>query len=90
MGAIIKLKIKKKKGIILRKLDNELLLYDKKRDMMHYLNKTASFVWEKINGKRTILDISKEMQQHYGLQSNIAIKDVKKTIGNFTKQKLLE
>ena len=80
---------KRKKDIILKELDSELLLYDKKKAVVHYLNRTAGFIWKKINNKRSADDIAKEIEKKFDIPSNRAIKDVKKTLARFSKLELL-
>ena len=49
-------------GLILRDLDDEVLVYDQERDKALCLNQTVALVWKNCNGKRSIAEIAQRMQ----------------------------
>jgi hypothetical protein len=49
-------------GLIVRIIDNEIIVYDKERDKAHCLNQTAALVWNNCDGKRSVAEIARRMQ----------------------------
>lgn len=48
-------------GLIIHELPDELLVYDKVRDLAHCLNDTAAFVWRACDGQRTPEEIARKL-----------------------------
>jgi hypothetical protein len=46
-------------GLIVRELDGETLVYDLERDEAHCLNRTAALVWKHCDGRLTVAEITK-------------------------------
>jgi hypothetical protein len=46
------------KGIIIKEIDGELLIYDRARDQAHCLNETAAAVWNLCDGRTSVSEIS--------------------------------
>jgi hypothetical protein len=46
------------KGLVIRELPDEVLVYDLERDKAHCLNQTAAFIWEHCDGHTTVSEIS--------------------------------
>ena len=53
-------------GLILRELDNEILIYDTENNKAHCLNETAALVWKQCDGRRTPAEISRTLSQQLG------------------------
>ena len=51
------------KDLILEELRDELMIYDPQRNKAFCLNLTASFVWKHSDGKTTVAEIAKLMEQ---------------------------
>lgn len=45
-------------------------------DSLYRLNETGAFIWERIDGRRTIGDITSEMAEEFDVKRDIAEKDV--------------
>ena len=43
--------------LVVREVRNETLVYDLKRNKAHCLNRTASMIWKRCNGQRTMTDL---------------------------------
>jgi hypothetical protein len=48
-------------GLVIHELPDELLVYDKVRDLAHCLNQTAAFVWRACDGQRTPAEIARKL-----------------------------
>ena len=55
----------RKAGLVVRDLNDEVLVYDLERDKAHSLNASAAFVWKKCNGRRTISDVALQMSKEF-------------------------
>jgi hypothetical protein len=52
----------REEGLIVKKLPNEVLVYDLGRDKAHCLNDTAALVWKYCDGKRTASEIKRVIE----------------------------
>ena len=67
--------------VVTRKTGNEYVLVpvsDNIADMdsVYTINETGAFIWERIDGKRTIGDIIGLLADEYEIESDIAINDI--------------
>jgi hypothetical protein len=92
MVAMLNLKsvISQSSSIVTRKTGNEYVLVpitNNIADMnsVYTLNETGAFIWEKIDGKRSIEEIIDLLTAEYDIDFESAEKDVVSFIGNMTK-----
>jgi len=55
----------RKAGLVVKRLNDEVLVYDLKRHKAHALNESAAFVWQKCNGQRTVAEISEVLSKEF-------------------------
>jgi hypothetical protein len=55
----------RKVGLVVKRLNDEVLVYDLKRHKAHALNESAAFVWQKCNGYRTVTEISQALGKDF-------------------------
>jgi Coenzyme PQQ synthesis protein D (PqqD)/UPF0506 len=53
-------------GLIVRELDNEILIYDTEKNKAHCLNETAALVWKQCDGQTTVTEISRSLSNQLG------------------------
>ena len=53
-------------GLIIRELDNEILIYDTETNKAHCLNDTAALVWKQCDGQSTAAEISRRLSDQVG------------------------
>jgi hypothetical protein len=53
-------------GLVIQQLADETLVYDLNADEAHCLNETAAFVWTNCKGDKSIDEIARSVQMHYG------------------------
>ena len=53
-------------GLIIRELDNEILIYDTEKNKAHCLNDTAALVWKQCDGQSTAAEISRRLSDQVG------------------------
>ncbi len=87
---------KRRGGVMLYPLDEEAVVYDMAHDVVHYLNATARFIWERCDGRRTILDIADELNEVFdldgsgGASADEIVADVRNTLANLSGNGLIE
>jgi hypothetical protein len=57
--------VARKQGLVIRKLPDEVLVYDLDRDRAHCLNTTAAFVWQRCNGRNGIVQIAQTLGRQF-------------------------
>ncbi len=53
-------------GLIIKRLPEEVLVYDQDRDRAHCLNQSAAAVWEQCDGQTTAAEIARSIQNQTG------------------------
>lgn len=76
---------KKNENFVFRKIENETILVpikDNVGDMgsLYNLNEVAAFVWEQINGKKSLQDIKDKLLENYEISAMDASKDLSEYI----------
>lgn len=55
----------RKDGLVVKGLNDEVLVYDLERDKAHCLNQSAAFVWKKCNGRRTVAEVAQALGKEF-------------------------
>ncbi len=50
-------------GLIVREMDNEILIYDTGNDKAHCLNETAALVWKECDGTKSVAEITRRLSR---------------------------
>ena len=50
-------------GLVVQELSGEVLVYDRERNKAHCLNSTAAWVWEYCDGKRSVEQIARAIEE---------------------------
>ncbi len=78
-----------KECIELEELDDGCILYDTEKDEVYSLNSTATSIWLCCDGKHTIREIANVVEQCFKPENKPVLKDIIKTIKDFSKKELL-
>jgi hypothetical protein len=54
---------RRRQGLVITELDHEVLVYDLERHRAHCLNKTAAFVFERCDGKTSVLALARALER---------------------------
>jgi hypothetical protein len=73
-----------------RLVDGEMVVLDQQAGVIHQLNPTASFIWERCDGQSTLTDIAQQLAHEFELDSHVALRDVNAMIGQLEALHLLE
>jgi hypothetical protein len=79
-------KYRKNENFVYRKIGDETVLVpirDNVADMdsIYNLNEVGAFIWEKIDGRRRLIDIKEMIVSEYNVRSNEAEKDLLELVG---------
>ena len=79
------------KNIVLKKLGKERLLYDPTTDKVHTLNPTASLIWSLCDGRHSLQEIRKAIQENFSVKGTVEVeKDILKNLKELRELGLLE
>jgi len=88
-------KVYKKRDMIAREIDNELILMPNykshaEKNEMYTLNKTAAAMWNLIDGRRTLQEISDELCSRYSGSRQTIEADLEEFINDLKTLKAIE
>ena len=75
--------------VLVRETDGELVILDRRRGLVHQLNSTASFVWKRCTGDRSVRDIAAEVATTFDVSIDTARRDVGATVRQLAELSLL-
>ena len=77
-------------NVVCRQVDDGFILYDSVAGKVHSLNPTAAFIWDALDGKHSLREISKNIESLVGSEGHDTLADVEKVVSLFQKEDLLE
>jgi hypothetical protein len=81
--------VKRRDDLILRRVQQELLLLDTEFKKIHQLNETASFIWDKWEQVPDAVEIAKLLAQEFDVEEDVALSDVSAMVGRLRELNLL-
>ena len=81
---------KHRPGLVVRDSENEAVVLDKQRDLVHQLNPTAAFIWELCDGDHSVGEISEALAEAFEVDSETARRDVESTVDQLADLGLVE
>ena len=81
--------VKRRDGLILCRVRQELLLLDTEFKQIHQLNETASFIWDKWEHVPDAVEIAKLLAQKFDVDEHVALSDVSAMVGRLRELNLL-
>jgi hypothetical protein len=81
--------VKRRDGLILRKVQQDLLLLDTKFNQIHQLNETASFIWENWEQVPDPVEIARLLAQKFDVEEQVVLNDVSAIVGRLQELNLL-
>ena len=73
-----------------RVVEGEVVVLDRQGEMVHQLNRTASYIWQHCDGESSAATIAREMCQDFEVDYPTALQDVLNTLEQLDKIKLLK
>lgn len=82
-------RIRGEDSLIVREVEGEILALDTQSNLIHQLNRTASFIWRKCETGAAVADIVCAYAAQYGVDADTAKKDVAETLDRLRSLNLL-
>ena len=86
---LVAISVKRRDGIISRRVDGELLLLDLEYDQIHQLNESATFIWDTWEQVSDEGDLAKLLAQKFHVKDDVALNDVVVMVGRLRELHLL-
>lgn len=80
---------KLQKGLIVQKLDDQVIIFDAEESVLYTLNETAGVIFDKIRKKWSKEKIVEYMIKHYEVKEERVRKDLDKLVNDLKKKKIL-
>src|SRR5437016_10249683 len=61
----------RKDGLVIQKLTDDVLVYDRRTHKAHCLNRTAAIVWEQCDGNSTVAQVAQSLLTQYDAQGPV-------------------
>jgi hypothetical protein len=71
-------------------IGGEIVVLDRDGSTVHQLNSTASYIWERCDGRLTVAEIARDVAKAYGVEPERAASDVAASVTRFQELGLLE
>jgi len=72
-----------------REIDDETIIISPTESVMHELNDTGSFVWKRIDGRRTAADLAALLAENYDVTREVALADTTALLAELASRKLV-
>jgi hypothetical protein len=79
-GASTSLYPRRRSGVRVRAVDGEVLILDRQQQLVHQVNETARFIWDRCDGRHTMVHIADELAEAFDVDPVIAERDVAATV----------
>ncbi len=74
------LRLKRRASVQSRLLEGEMIVLDREHDLIHQLNKTATFIWNHCDGQQSASEIANAVCENFEVDETTAIKEVIETL----------
>jgi hypothetical protein len=71
-------------------VDGEVVVLDRQAGLIHQLNQTASYIWDRCDGQSTVAEIANQLAAAFDVGADTAVQDVAITITQLQSLGLLE
>jgi PqqD family protein of HPr-rel-A system len=71
-------------------VDGETVVFDRHHGLIHQLNPTAHYIWERCDGHATVADIAQQLAEAFGVDLKTAADDVAALVAQLHTLELLE
>jgi PqqD family protein of HPr-rel-A system len=81
---------KQRADVRVRVVDGETVVFDRHRGLIHQLNATARYIWERCDGHASVADIAQQLAEAFVVDPHTAATDVAALIEQLHTLELLE
>ena len=72
--------LRRRSDVNIRVVDGEAVVLDRPEGLIHQLNQTATYIWERCDGKYTVAEIAAQLAQTFDVAPESAVQDVAKVV----------
>jgi len=72
-----------------REIDGEIVIVSPNDSVLHELNETGSFVWNRLDGRRPAAEIAASLAAEYDVRAEDALGDIETLLGELASRQLL-
>ncbi len=65
-------------GVMEREVDGEIFLLDTESNLIHQLNRTASFIWRKCQERASVGEIAEVLAKEFDVEEDETLEDVER------------
>ena len=81
---------KRRSDVSARVVEHETVVLDRKGGLIHQLNETAGYIWDRCDGKSTVREITSSLSKTFGVEPKTARKDSAAIVSQLRELNLLE
>ena len=81
---------KHRSDVIVRVVDHETVVLDRQGELIHQLNETAGYIWDRCDGESTVADITNQLAEAFSVDPETARKDGAVIVSQLQQLNLLE
>ena len=81
---------KRRTDVNARMVDGEVVVLDRQAGLIHQLNQTASYIWDRCDGQSTVAEIANQLAAAFDVDANTAVHDVATAIMQLHRLGLIE
>jgi hypothetical protein len=81
---------KRRSDVSVRLIDGEGVVLDRQAGLIHQLNHTASYIWDRCDGQFTVAEIADQLAMTFDVDASTAARDVATIISQFHSVGFLE
>ncbi len=67
---------KRRSDVNVRVMEGETVVLDRQGELIHHLNQTASYIWDRCDGMSPLAEIANQLAEAFDVDPKIAAKDV--------------
>ena len=75
-GATAAPRPRRRSSVRSRVVEGEVIVLDRQRELVHQLNETAGFIWDRCDGVHSVIAIARDLAQVFDVDLETAQKDV--------------
>ncbi|HET8776683.1 MAG TPA: PqqD family protein [Candidatus Limnocylindria bacterium] len=81
--------LRRRDDISVQRIGAETVLHDHEAQRAHVVNGTAAWIWDRLDGSRSLADLGQELAEHYAVDVDTARRDVSSVVESFRQLDLL-
>lgn len=84
------MRFRQRSGLSVRLVDGEVVILDREAQRIHQLNSTASFVWNRLDGRCDLAAVARELSLSFDVTEDVASRDVARIVEELRDLELVE